>query len=162
MDAVAQYAGFLAAHNIHRVFQGDAIVPIVAYEKANGSHDIMKLPEPLNEGLSQASEWLRENPEQASHAVVVFQGSVVLDNKDVDAIICQAVQYHPELIKLKIATPFKQAKDPANFKVYRVKVMDYQGPENPDFDAVVSAFFQGIENNEQGADVWYDHLDQSK
>lgn len=162
MEAVSQYSGFLAAHSIHRVFQGEDIVPILAYEKADGSHDILKLPEPLHVGLSQASEWLRENPEKASHAVVVFQGSVVIDDKDVDAIICQSVQFEPDLIRFKIATPFKRAKDPSQFKVYRIKIMDYQGPENPDFDAIVAAFFSGIENNEQGADVWYDHLDQSK
>lgn len=161
MEAVSQYAGFLAAHNIERASQGDPIVPMLAYQRADGSKEVVKLPEPLRAGLATGTQWLDKNPEEATLAVLVFQGSVVVDELDTDAVICKAVQYQPDKLEYKMAIPYKSTHDPAEFAVYRIKILEFEGPE-PDFDALVAAFFRGVENNEHGADIWYKHLDQSK
>lgn len=160
MEAVSQYAGFLAAHDIERASQNDPIVPMLAFQRSDGTREVIKLPEPLKEGLAQGSQWLNRNPEDAALAVLVFQGSVVIDELDTDAIVCKAVQYQPEKITYKVAIPFQRGTD-GEFTVYRIKILDFEG-DDPDYDALVSAFFRGVENNEKGADIWYKHLDQSK
>lgn len=161
MEAVSQYAGFLAAHNIERASQGEEIVPMLAFQRTDGSREVIRLAEPLKAGLAQGTQWLAKNPEEAALAVLVFQGSVVVDELDTDAIVCKAVQYQPDSLNYKIAIPFKRSDDPAEFAVYRIKILDFEGPE-PDYDSLIAAFFRGVENNENGADIWYKHLDQSK
>jgi len=163
MSAVSEYAGFLAAHNIERVSQGHEVIPMLAYEGGDGTRDVVKLPEPLEKGLAMGTKWLHSNPENASHAVIVFNGSVVLDNKDVDAVICKAVQFEPEALSFKVAVPYQRTENPEEFKVFRIKILDYEGAESePNFDPVVQAFFEGVEKNEDGADVWFNHMDQTK
>ncbi|HQR06813.1 MAG TPA: hypothetical protein PLN21_08330 [Gemmatales bacterium] len=163
MSAVAEYAGFLAAHNIERVSQGNEVVPMLAYEGSDGMREVVKLPEPLDKGLAMGTKWLHSNPENANHAVIVFNGSVVLDDKDVDAVICKAVQYQPEPVSFKVAVPYSRTENPPEFKVYRIKLLDYEGSESePQFDPLVHAFFEGVEKNEDGADVWFNNMDQSK
>ncbi len=161
MAAVAHYAGFLAAHNIERVSQGRVVVPMLAYEGGDGLREVVKLPEPLEEGLAHATKWLHSNPERASHAVVVFNGYVVLDDKDVDAVVCKGVQYQPKQFSFKVAVPYRRSETPPDFTVFRIKILDYEGPE-PDYDALMQAFFEGVEKNEDGAQVWFNHMDQSR
>ena len=163
MSAVAEYAGFLAAHNIERVSRGQEVVPMLAYEASDGTREVVKLPEPLEKGLATGTKWLHSNPENANHAVIVFNGSVVIDNNDVDAVICKAVQYQPEQISYKIAVPYRRTENPPGFTVFRIKILDYEGSDpEPNFDAEVQAFFEGVEKNEDGADVWFEHMDQTK
>lgn len=161
MDAVFEYAGFVIAHYVEKLSQGEAVIPMLSLEREDGNRESIKLPEPLQAGLAQGTRWLASNPDGISHAVLVFPGSVTVADEDCDAIICKAVQFQPEPLACKLAIPYRSKDSDEGLAIFRVKILEYDGPE-PDYDAIMSALFRGVETNEAGADAWFAHIDQSK
>lgn len=161
MDAVFEYAGFVAAHYVEKLSQGEPIIPMLSVEREDGTKETIKLPEPLQTGLAQGSKWLASNPEGVAHAVLVFPGSVMVADQDCDALICKSVQFQPEPLACKMAIPYRSKESDEGMAIFRVKILEYDGPE-PNYDAIMAAFFRGVEVNETGADTWFACIDQSK
>ena len=66
----------------------------------------------------------------------------------------------PEIV-FGMAIPYRNAKHPDGFAVYRPKLLSYVGGEL-DSDNLVNAFFLGVDQHEQGAAVWNAHIDESQ
>jgi hypothetical protein len=162
MEAVAEHAGLFAAHGIWCVSDGGPLTPMLAFERPDGSREMMRfVTEDLQAGAERGRQWLAENPEGATHAVLVLDGFITLEGGKTDALIVEAVQYVPERAGFTLAVPYRSKDSADGFAVYRPKFIDCDGAE-PDFDRLGEAFFRGVDRHEQGAAVWNASLDQSR
>ena len=162
MEQTAELAGLFAAHAIWCVSDGDTLIPMLAFEGAGGTQEMHRLvTENLEDGVAQGKEWLAANPESASRAVLIYDGFIPLESGKTDALILEAVEFHPERRSLTMAVPYRHAESPEGFAVYRPKFLGFEGPE-PSYEVLGAAFFRGVDQHEKGAAVWNANIDQSK
>jgi hypothetical protein len=162
MEAVAEHAGFFAAHGIWCVSDGGPLIPMLAFERPGGKREMIRfVMDRLEAGVEQGRRWLADNPEGATHAVLVFDGFITLESGKTDALFIEAVQYQPERAGFGMAVPYRSSDSPQGFAVFRPKFLGYDGAE-PDFNQLGEAFFPGVDRHEEGAKVWNASLDQSR
>jgi hypothetical protein len=162
MEAVVEHAGFFAAHGIWCVAEGGPLIPMLAFERPDGKRSMMRfVMDQLEAGVAQGRQWLADNPEGATHAILVFDGFIALKDGKTDALFVEAVQYQPERAGFSMAIPYRSAKSPQGFAVFRPKFLGFEGAQ-PDFNELGEAFFRGVDKHDEGAKVWNAKLDQSQ
>ncbi len=162
MEAVAEQAGFFAAHGIWCITGGEPLIPMLAFERPGGKREMMRLvSDQLEVGVEQGRQWLADNPEGATHAVLVFDAFITLEGGKTDALVIEARQYQPQRAGFTMAVPYRNPDSPQGFAVFRPKFVGFEGPE-PAFKELGEAFFRGVDTHEKGAAVWNAHLDQSR
>ncbi|MFE9690248.1 hypothetical protein [Micromonospora sp. NPDC005806] len=161
MHETAQLAGFVAAHGIWCVSDGETLTPLLGYEQPDGSRGMERfVADDLADGARAGQHALRSNQHGADRAVLVVDGYLHLDTGRTDALIVEAVD-HAGGRSLTLAVPYRPRQSPAGFAVYRPKFIEVADVAELDQRAVAEAFFAGVESHEQAAAVWNDHLDQS-
>lgn len=162
MKSTVEMAGTFAAHGIWCVSDGGPLLPMMAFEKPDGTREltrfVMKKPE---DGVAAGRDQLEKNPEAAVRAVLVCDGHMTLPSGKSDALIIEMRQYGPPVQSLTMAVPYRGKDDPAGFAVFRPKFLsaDESGAGNAELGA---AFFEGVEKHEEGAKIWSKHLDESQ
>ncbi len=154
VEATAELAGFFAAHGIWCVVDGEVLIPMQAFELADGSRQMQRLvTDDFRDVVVSGRQCLVENPGSALRAVLVYDSFIhVLEGKT-DALIIEAVRYGPETVKFTMAVPYRNASHPEGFAVDRPKFLGFEGSA-PDFDALGRAFYRGVDRHENGAKVW--------
>jgi hypothetical protein len=161
MEAAAQLAGFIAAHGIWCVLDSGPLIPILAFETAEGRRMIQRLAAAeLEQGVSIGRNWLEDNRAAAIRAVLVYDGFITLASGKIDALLLDIREYCPTPRSLSMAIPFRPATSEHCFSVHRPKFLSCNF-SNPDYQALGSAFFRGVDSHEKGAAIWNRHLDQS-
>jgi hypothetical protein len=162
MQLTAQLAGFSAAHAVWCVSDGETLIPFIAYESDDGSRQIIRIAhELLQEGVAHGKDWLANNPESAMRAVLVYDGFVTLLEGKTDALIIEGMEFSPSRAGFTMAVPYRLASSPEGFAVHRPKFLGFEGGE-PSFDSLGAAFFQGVDQHEEGSAVWIANLDDSR
>lgn len=162
MEAATELAGFFAAHGVWSVSDGETLIPLVAYETADGKRQMNRVvTDRIEEGVTRGKEWLAENPDHAARAVLVFDGFITLKTGKTDALIVTVRDYTRGEAEITMAIPYRPASDAKGFAVYRPKFLGFKGAE-PDWQNVGEALWVGITKHENGAEVWNRHLDESK
>ena len=134
---------------------------MLAFERPDGSRQMIRLAAAqLEDGVAHGRDWLAQNPEGATRAVLVVDGYVTLESGKTDALIVEGVRYVPSRASMTMAVPYRSVEAPGGFTVFRPKFMEVEGVE-PDFSQLGEAFFVGVDGHEKGADVWNRHIDQS-
>ena len=116
--------------------------------------------EQLEDGVAHGRNWLSQNPEGATRAVLVVDGYVSLESGKADALSVEAVRYVPSAASFSMAVPYRNPEAARGFAVFRPKFLRVEGVE-PDFNRLGEAFFVGVDGHEKGAEVWTRHIDQS-
>jgi hypothetical protein len=161
MESTAELAGFFAAHAVWSVSDGSTLVPILAFEKPDGSRMMHRLvSDELQESVARGREWLEKNPEASSRAVLIYDGFVTLETGKTDALLVEAHLFGPEEQSFVMAIPYRHAESPAGFAVHRPKFLSFEGVE-PDPAALGTAFFRGVGQHVKASKVWSEHLDES-
>jgi hypothetical protein len=161
MESAAQLAGFIAAHGIWCVLDSGPLIPILTFELPNGSRHLNRLHAPeLERGVEVGREWLAQNREGATRAVLVYDGYITLRTGKLDALFLDVRDYGPPTRSLQMAVPYRPAANDQPFAVYRPKFLSCDAP-NPDYETLGNAFFRGVDSHEKGAAIWNNHLDQS-
>jgi hypothetical protein len=162
MDSAAKLAGFFAAHGIWCVSDGEVLVPLMGTEATDGTRKMVRFAnEKVDQGVAEGKEKLSENPEGAALAVLVYDGFVKYEGGKMDALLVDFRLYGPEPRSVLMAVPYRPAGEPKGFAVHRPKFLSFEGQE-PDFEAVGKAFFEGVDCHERGATVWTENLDESQ
>ena len=162
MEAAIELAGFFAAHAVWSVSDGATLIPLVAYETADGKRQMIRLvTDRVEVGAARGKEWLAKNPEHAARAVLVFDGFIPLKTGKTDALIITVRDYTKGEAEITMAVPYRPASDAKGFAVHRPKFLGFKGAE-PDWQKVGEALWVGIAKHEKGAEVWNKHLDESK
>ena len=162
MNEMAQLAGFVAAHAILRVSEGKSLtMPLLVVEKEDGSTQFIEITgNSSKEAVAKGEKLLREPVAAASRAVLVFEAYLNLPPGQTDAIFLHACCYQPRPLDLLVAVPFRAAKNPGGFAVFRPKFIAYEDdPVSPD---ALDAFLRGVALHPPGQAVWKAHLDESR
>jgi hypothetical protein len=163
MEQAARLAGFIAAHAIWSVADGDVLVTMVGSERGDGPRKLDRLvTERLEDSVTRGREQLRTNPQRVLRSVLAFDGYITLPDGKTDAVFVDAREYAADgPLQFEIAIPYRNAKATGGFAVYRPKLVTV--PPGPDcFDALLAAFWQGVDSHEKAARIWNDHIDQSR
>jgi hypothetical protein len=157
-----ELAGFIAAHGIWCVSDGETLIPILARETPDGSRQMLRLAaDQLEDGVAQGKEKLSANSEGHSRAVLVFDGFVTLDSGKTDALFVEIRSYDVPSTALGMDVPYRNAADPRGFAVYRPKFISFTGSVEPDYAKCADWFFAGVDSHTQAAKIWNAAIDQS-
>jgi hypothetical protein len=161
MEASAELAGFFAAHAIWCVSEGDALTPMLCYVKQDGTKAMRKLEaDSPEDAIAGARQWLIDNPDSATRAVLVYDGLINLPSGKTDAVVLEVCSFGDEPRSFGIAVPYRNVEDPRGFAIHRPKFLTFDGSA-PSFDLLGAAFFRGVDQHLQGAEVWNARSDES-
>jgi hypothetical protein len=161
MIETATLAGFWAAHGIWSISDGETLIPILGYEHADGERGFNRyFFDDVADGARAAQEALEVNEIGAARAVLVANAYVHLEAGRTDALIVKAVSYGLTPGSIELAVPYRPATERSGFAVYRPLFVEVTGFDQPDYDTLADAFFNGVDSHEQAAAVWSAHLDQ--
>lgn len=161
MEQAIRLAGFFAAHGVWCVADGEALIPLYAFEDAQGARKMERYDaDSLDHGAALARARLAGNEDEASHAVVVHDGYLSLPSGRIDALIL-IVRDHAADATLTLAIPYRNAAHPQGFAVHRPKFLDWRGEDEPDYALLGEQFFAGVETHELGDRIWQARLDDS-
>jgi hypothetical protein len=161
-EQAASLAGFLTAHGVWCVCEGETLVPMATFEKAGKRQMIRFVAERLEQGAAQARTAVLDNAHGGERAVSVVDGYFTHEGHKYDALIVHAVDYFPRMRSLDIVLPYRPKTEGQPFAVHKPKFVDYAGFDfKAEFVPVAQAFFQGVDSHEEAAKVWNAHLDQS-
>ncbi|GAA4630430.1 hypothetical protein GCM10023196_055760 [Actinoallomurus vinaceus] len=161
MQKTARMAGFLAAHGIWSVSDGEALIPLFGYQDTNGDRAMDRLVfDDIADAAKAGQEALRTGREDWVGAVLVADGYLRSDARRIDALIIDVVEYLPTRQSMRMAIPYRP--QPQGFAVYRPKFLEVPGRYESDQSGLAESFFAGVDSHEQAAAVWDAHLiDQS-
>ncbi|KAA2261110.1 hypothetical protein F0L68_18810 [Solihabitans fulvus] len=162
MIETASLAGFWAAHGIWSVSDGETLIPMLGYEQPDGERGMTRFVlDDLGDGARAAQEALEANADGAHRAVAVVDAYLHLEEGKTDALIIDAVRYGLTPGTIRLAVPYRPKTDSTEFAVLRPQIIEINGFDSQDFEAVADAFFSGVDSHEQAAAVWNAHLDPS-
>ena len=93
-------------------------------------------------------------------AALIYDGYLTIEQDKLDALIVEAQCYLPNPAAMQLAIPYRPAYAAAGFAVHRPKFLEVGG-EDPDFSLLAQAFFEGVDQHEQGGKIWNEYLDES-
>lgn len=161
MESEAKLAGFLAAHAIWSISDGEMLIPMLGFETAEGTRNLHRfVAERVEKGVEEGKERLVRNPDRAVRAALVYDGYITLPTGKVDALLVDIRGYGNPPRSLLMAVPYRPANSPQGFAVHRPKFLSFEGPK-PDYAATGSAFFEGVDSHDKAAPIWSKHLDES-
>ena len=162
MERAVELAGFFAGHGIWCVSDGEPLIPMLAQECAETGRNMHRFAaEQLEDGVAQAKVHLDSNPEGADCAALIYDGYITLPTGRTDALFIVIRSYDSPLSTLTMAVPYRNAASSAGFAVHRPKFVEWQGPQDPDYQAFCEAFFRGVDSHEKGSKLWAEHNDDS-
>ncbi len=164
LNDLAKQAGFLAAHAIWCVSEGDTLVPFVGSELEGGDQHLDRYLDEteLENAVKRARESFIKNERGALLATLVYDGYVTLSDGKTDALLLESRAYCNPPLVIEMAVPYRHAEHSDGFAVFRSKFINASTPEPPDYDALGSALFAGVDAHEQGAAIWSNCLDESR
>jgi hypothetical protein len=161
MELAAKLAGFLAAHAVWCVSDGETLIPLMGFETPDGKRQMHRfMADRIEEGVRQGQDRLSRNEEGAARAVLIYDGFITLPTGKVDALLVDIRDHGSPSRSLVMAVPYRPASCPQGFAVHRPKFLSFAGPE-PDYQTVGAAFFHGVDSHDKAAPVWSRHLDES-
>jgi hypothetical protein len=162
MKETAQLVGFVAAHAIRCVSEGKSLTtPLLVVEKEDGSTQFIEVTgKSTEEAVGKADKLMKTPIAGARRAVLAFEAYLNLPPGKTDAIFLRACCYQPEREELYVAVPFRAAKHPDGFAVFKPKFIAYE--DDPAQPGVFDGFLRGIALHPPGQKVWNAHLDESR
>jgi hypothetical protein len=162
MITASELAGFIAAHAIWCVSDGDGLVPMVAFTTEEGQRKLDRLvAHDAPVAVERGRQRLEHSPYDAIDGVLAYDGRITVESGKLDAILLEMRSYGFPFARATIAVPYKRYSS-GGFRVHTPKLIEWHECEDFDLDAAFDAFFQGVANHEQGAKVWEAALDASK
>lgn len=160
MITASRLAGFFAAHAIWSVSESDDLVPILAQTDFEGNRQMSRLAMGGEQAVEHGQQLLEKNEADAMDATLLYQGWIQLDEGKVDAMIIELRTYPSLDSRAVYAIPYTP-KSSGTFKVHSPKILAWEHCDDFDMNAAMEAFFEGVEEHEEGARVWHDALDES-
>jgi hypothetical protein len=158
-DDAARLAGFIAAHSVWSVSDGQALVPIVGRLSGEGKVSFTRHPAETFEAAAEsaiAARSAKHDGEVAS--CVAIDGYTELSTGATDAVIISASDAeHPDG-DLVLAIPYRPAK--LGFAVHTVKVISAPESYGSEVKPTMDAFFEGVRTHAQGNSTWSAHAEE--
>src|SRR5258707_3295581 len=153
IESAARLAGFFCAHAVWCVSDGETLIPFMGFETPDGKRQIHRfMADRIEQGVLEGQDRLTRNPDEATRAVLVYDGFVTLPTSKVDALLLDIRDYGLPSRSLRMAVPYRHAKNSNGFAVHRPKFVSFAGPE-PDFQVAGAAFFEGVYSHESAGAI---------
>lgn len=161
MIAAFELAGVFAAHGIWCLSDGDGLIPMLAFQTADGERQMRRFAmEELGQGVELGKQQLASNEMQASVAALVYDGRITLETGKVDALIIEIRSYATPQAEAVVAIPYTP-QSTGQFAVHRPKLLAWDHCDEFEIDDAFQAFFAGVDSHEKGAEVWNQSIDDS-
>ena len=161
MITASALAGFLAAHAIWSVSDGETLIPILGYVGEDEKRVMNRLVGPdAAAAVAQGKEQLASNPMDANDAVLLYDGFITVGDRKLDAIIIEIRAYFSPQSEATLAVPYTP-KGSGTFRVHKPKVLVWKDCEDFDLERALNAFWTGVGAHEQGNKIWAAALDES-
>lgn len=155
-------AGFISAHSIYSVVDGETLIPIFAFRGDDNKNNLVRLNhESLEDAVNVGRASLVENTEKSNIAVLSYDGYIPLDDGKYDAIFVEFLNY-ANLNKYIIAIPYQHASEKSSFTVFKPKLIDFPEKSDNSLELVMESFWAGVQGHPEGSKIWNDNIDQSK
>jgi hypothetical protein len=158
MERTLEIAGRCVADAVKHLAGEGLLVPFVGIEDAEGFRAQRFAADSMEGGVEAARAWLAENPEEVARAVLVFDGAITLGGKPTDALIAECASYRGMKRGLTVVVPYRAARGGQPFAVHAPRFTALDGVESYELDRLADAFYQGVEADEEAADVWGRHF----
>ena len=164
MKGLAEQAGYLSAHAIWCVSDGEPLIPLIGAELEGGKQTLLRFldEEKLERAVEKAKENFLGNHQRALLATLIYDGYVTLPDGKTDALVVESRIFCEPPVVLKMLVPYRSSDHTEGFAVFRPKFLELSGSESKDFDALGLAFFAGVDSHEKGAAVWNRYIDQGR
>ncbi len=158
----ALMAGFISAHAIYSIYEGETLIPIHAYRGSDQKNNLIRLTnESLEEAVSLGQKSMKENTYEANIAVLAYDGYIPLDDGKYDSIFIEFTDYS-NMSEFTLAIPYKP-KTPKNpFVVYKPKLLSLPEDSNNRLSEIMEAYWEGVQSHQQGSKIWNESIDQTK
>lgn len=161
MQDVMGMAGYFAAHAIWSVSDGELLIPIVGFLRADNSRHMERLVMGSVDAVALGHQKIIQLDADTAGGVFINDGMVTLDSGKTDALLVTIRPAADAAKKLDLLIPYRHAKHPDGFAVHRLKLTALEGIEQDLVSGLMQAFVAGLESHEQGARIWRDqYVDQ--
>lgn len=154
----AVLGGYLAAHAIWCVSDGSVLIPIYAWS-SGGQRSLERLHlEDSNQALQHGEQRLDTNPEGSDAAVLIID--LILRNPEGlrrDALRL-VIDDRISGTRVTVAVPYRPADAPGGFAVHQPIFHD-ANVDGFDVESMITWFYGGVTEHEQGAETWKRHWD---
>lgn len=159
MIEIASMAGYITAHGIWCVSEGETLIPILAYELPDGERVLQRVQaDDLKDAVAVAQHALETNEPGAVRAVLVVDAYVNFEWGRSDALAVEAVEYGLTPWSMELAVPYQPLTDSTAFEVYGPTFFDVAGGlDDVDVAPVADSFFDGAESHSDAWAVWKAH-----
>lgn len=155
-------AGYITAHAVLSVSEGETLIPIYAYVNDEDALVMERMPQYfLEEAVVAGQDLLNQNPKGTWAAILVYDGRIGINedgSKKADALITELRVYTEEYLPLVFALTYRPKAPFVEFGVYRLERI--QHPDSPftgDVKPVVESFYDGAERHQKAWEVWSKH-----
>lgn len=163
MLKAATLAGFIAAHAVWSVSDGETLIPIYAYQDRLGERSIERIiTDRLEEAVELGKNKLEANTADASAGVLIYDARIMISNEKIDSLIIEFRSYGEQPGNVTLAIPYTPKSEHSDFAVHRLKLVDASEHLEDEIVEILEAFFGGVDEHEKGALVWQQHLEESK
>lgn len=151
MIAAAELAGFLAAHSIWVVSEGD-MDPAIMYVTASGDRLFHRFTGDPGDMEAIGHRRIRDNPMNAVDAALAFVRHAPDREAEGSAILVEPRAYSMREAQLRIAIRFNRAG--GRFQASPGRVVVSKNCESLDKAEIMRAFTKGAAAHEKGSAVW--------
>lgn len=161
MKDLAQLAGFMGAHGIWCVEDGQPLIPMLAYIDESGKRVLQRFATGfLEDGAAQARAALKKGVPGARCALTVIDGYIPLEGGKCDALFIEAKVFGEGKVAFSLALPYRNALNEGGFAIHRPKFLTL--PDGGAVEEIGGWFFEGVAQHEKGAELWNRCLDESR
>lgn len=162
MVAASSLAGFLAAHAVWSISDGEILIPIYGYASNSGERIMERLAhEQLEDAVVAGKDMLESNPTNSLASVLIYDGRITLDIGKVDALIVEFRNYQEDKGAVTVALPYTPRTEGNTFAIHRPKIIEMSGHLKADTQSIFESFFKGVDQHEKGSGIWNESLDES-
>jgi hypothetical protein len=162
MKDTATLAGFIAAHAIWSIADGETLVPILAFTKSDHTREMTRLEgSDLTAAVQDGRRWLAGNPDQVQRAVLVYDGyASAQSGQKTDALIIETRTYGETPGEFTMTLPYRSPRHHLGLAIYRPAFVVLA--DGDQLKSLSDAFFKGVNQHREAAPVWKKHFDPSR
>lgn len=159
---VAEMAGYFLGHALWSVSDGEVLVPILGYLKADDSRSMQRLAMGSIQAVATGERRINALQPDERGAVFIKDALVTLPTGKTDCLSLDIRFADGGQRQLQYLLPYRNAAHASGFAVHRLKVSQWHGLSMEEVDAFTQALFDGLNSHEQGGALWRDvYVDQA-
>lgn len=159
LSNLMELAGFFTAHAVWMASSRQGpLVPHVIQEK-DGERSLLRLDREssMEAAVKKGQDTLDVNEDGADRGIVFFDAFVTFADERLDALVVRGFEYGSERVEVEIIQPYRPVSAAGGFAVMQPKV-SFPEEHVDDADALVEAFFRGLDSHEEGGPLWTESI----